>query len=93
MLLVPFFILACVAPGTISLGGADSATPSDSGDSVDQSLPGDTAEDTGGDSGGTEPDPSRVFTLETVHSVSLTLSDEAWRELSRDPYSPRGGRS
>ena len=88
VLLALLVFVACVAPGTISVGGSDSATPSDSGKSVDDSLPGDTSEDTGGDSGGTEPDPSRIFTLDTLHSVALTLSDDAWRDLSLDPYSP-----
>ena len=83
-------LLACTAPGTIVLGHEDSGAPSSetSGD-TDTPLPGDTSSDTAeGDSGeNEEADASRIFTLATMHTVVITMDDDAYRDLARDPYS------
>lgn len=71
-------LLACT-PGPITIGG-DAA---DSGGDVEH-LPDVDGDDTAEPP---PPDPARVFNLDAVHTVELTVADADVRALRGDPYS------
>lgn len=72
--------IACT-PGTISVDLGAGSDPGASG--VEQIGPADQPSDTGTEP---EPDPAKIFNLDAVHEVEITIPDEGVRSLRSDPY-------
>jgi len=83
--LVALSLIGGCSPTALTLGDDGARPPKDGSDTEIEVLPG---IDSGGsgDSGEAPADDTRIFTLDAVHIVAITLGDDGHRGLTNDPY-------